>query len=238
MPVKIGHALIIATTLLTTACAKPMELPFDLGSIDLGAFDLSNSAQKEHVKRHEAALNAAEPDHIVALNGDNNALFVLPQIPWPLDANKVDVTQKVHATWQNGQSADFEARLSLAPGHVRMVMLDPMGRRAMQINWSRTELDFQRADWMPAAFDPARMLADIMMVYWPTEILRDALPSNMVLVSNPDNRQIAVINEDDDNTPYTTISYPANDRWQGDASLSNIRDGYALHIRSSRIGTQ
>jgi hypothetical protein len=238
MPVKIGHALIIATALLTAACAKPMELPFDLGSIDLSALDLSNSAQKEHVKRHEAALNAARPDHIVALNGENNALFVLPEIPWPLDANTVDVTQKVHATWQNGQSADFEARLSMAPGHVRMVMLDQMGRRAMQVNWSRTELDFQRANWMPDAFDPARMLADLMMVYWPTDILRDALPSNMVLVSNPENRQIATLDENGDDTPYTAITYPAPDRWQGEASLTNIRDGYKLLIRSSRIGTQ
>ncbi|AUG53601.1 DUF3261 domain-containing protein [Thalassospira marina] len=230
---KFGPAFIIATSLFTAACSAPMELPFDMGTIDF-----SNSQQKEHAKQHEAALNAADPDHIVALNGDNNALFVLPEIPWPLDANRVDVMQKVYATWQNGRSADFQARIGLEPGHVRIVMLDQMGRRAMQVNWSRTELTFQRADWMPAGFDPARMLADIMMVYWPTEMVRDALPANMMLVSNPDNREIAIIDEDGKSTPYSTVTYPAKDRWVGSASLDNLRDGYQLEINSSRIGTQ
>ncbi|RCK51682.1 hypothetical protein TH25_08320 [Thalassospira profundimaris] len=235
---KFGPAFIIAASLLTAACTKPMELPFDMGTLDLGAFDFSNSQQKEHAKRHEAALNAAEPDHIVALNHDQNALFVLPQMPWAKDANRVDVIQKVHATWQNGQSVDFQARISLAPRQVHMVMLDPMGRRAMQVNWSERGLSFEKADWMPDAFDPARMLVDIMMVYWPTNIVRDALPADMAMVSNPDNRQIVTIDEDGTKTPYSTITYPEKDRWQGAASLHNLRDGYQIDIQSSRIDSQ
>ena len=235
---KFGPAFIIATSLLTAACTKPMELPFDLGTIDLGSFSFSKSQQKEHAERHEAALNAAEPDHIVALNTDKNALFVLPQMPWPDTADRVDAIQKVHATWKNGQSIDFQARIGLAPGQVHMVMLDPMGRRAMQVNWSERDLSFEMANWMPDHFDPARMLVDIMMVYWPTNIVRDALPANMAIVSNPDNRQIVTIDEDGKSVPYSTITYPEQDRWQGAASLKNLRDGYQIDIQSSRIDSQ
>ncbi|MFC4233706.1 DUF3261 domain-containing protein [Thalassospira xianhensis] len=167
---------------------------------------------------------------------DEGYQFTLPEQPWT-DDDAIDVTQQVTAGWKNGSSTEtgtFQARLSLERDHVRIVMIDDLGRRAIDIDWTTDALSVQTADWLPATLDAKRMLADIIMVYWPLDVVRDALPGNMSIRETMGERMLRM---DDSGRAYARIERPIRDVWQGVAKLRNERFGYAITIRSQRTGS-
>lgn len=167
---------------------------------------------------------------------DEGYQFTLPEQPWT-DDDAIDVTQQVTAGWKNGSSTEigtFQARLSLERDHVRIVMIDDLGRRAIDIDWTPDALSVQTADWLPATLDAKRMLADIIMVYWPLDVVRDALPGNMSIRETMGERMLRM---DDSGRAYARIERPIRDVWQGVANLRNERFGYAITIRSQRTGS-
>ncbi len=169
---------------------------------------------------------------------DEGYEFTLPEQPWA-DDDAIDVTQQVTASWKNADSNEtetgtFQARLSLERDHVRIVMIDDLGRRAIDIDWSTDALSVQTADWLPATLDARRMLADIVMVYWPLDVVRDALPGNMSIRETMGERMLRM---DDSGRAYARIERPIRDVWQGVANLRNERFGYAITIRAQRTGS-
>ncbi|MBO9509246.1 DUF3261 domain-containing protein [Thalassospira sp. A3_1] len=169
---------------------------------------------------------------------DEGYEFTLPEQPWA-DDDTIDVTQQVTASWKNTSSNEtetgtFQARLSLEHDHVRIVMIDDLGRRAIDIDWSTDALSVQTADWLPKTLDAGRMLADIVMVYWPLDVVRDALPGNMSIRETMGERMLRM---DDNGRAYARIERPIRDVWQGVANLRNERFGYVITIRSQRTGS-
>ncbi|WP_404420655.1 DUF3261 domain-containing protein [Thalassospira australica] len=166
---------------------------------------------------------------------DEGYEFTLPEQPWTND-DAIDVTQQVTANWQTANSSEtgtgtFQARLSLERDHARIVMIDDLGRRAIDIDWTPDALSVQTADWLPATLDAKRMLADIVMVYWPLDIVRDALPGNMSIRETMGERMLRM---DNSGRAYARIERPIRDVWQGVAKLRNERFGYAITIQSKR----
>lgn len=169
---------------------------------------------------------------------DEGYAFTLPEQPWT-DDDAIDVTQQVTASWKNTSSNEtetgtFQARLSLERDHVRIVMIDDLGRRAIDIDWTTDALSVQTADWLPATLDARRMLADIIIVYWPLDVVRDALPGSMSIRETMGERMLRM---DDSGRAYARIERPIRDVWQGVANLRNERFGYAITIRSQRTGS-
>ena len=169
---------------------------------------------------------------------DEGYEFTLPEQPWT-DDDAIDVTQQVTANWKNTSSNEtetgtFQARISLERDHARIVMIDDLGRRAIDIDWSTDALSVQTADWLPATLDARRMLADIVMVYWPLDVVRDALPRDLSIRETMGERTLRI---DSNGRFYARIERPVRDVWQGFAKIRNERFGYVITIQSKHTGS-
>ncbi|WP_286792508.1 DUF3261 domain-containing protein [Thalassospira sp. UBA4513] len=161
--------------------------------------------------------------------------FTLPAAPWDEDET-IDVTQQVEATWNNqaqSGTATFQGRINIQPDRARIVLIDDLGRRAVEIDWTAEEIIIQNANWLPQEFDTKRLLADIVMTYWPLDAVEDALPDNMSVHEGFGERTIRL---DDTGRKYATIEHPIKDVWQGQAILKNQQFNYRIKINSIRTG--
>lgn len=162
--------------------------------------------------------------------------FMLPAAPWDEDET-IDVAQQVEATWdtqpQSGTAA-FQGLINIQPDRARIVMIDDLGRRAIDIDWTPQEIMIQKASWLPQDFDTKRLLADIVMTYWPVDAVKDALPDNMSVHDGFGERTIRL---NDTGRKYATIERPIKDIWQGQATLENHHFKYRIKINSLRTGT-
>lgn len=157
----------------------------------------------------------------------------LPREPWPANAGTVDVEQQIVARAPDGSTNEFAARLAMKPGDVHIVMLDGLGRRAIDAHWTAASLDVSAADWLPRQVDPRRALADVILVYWPQDVLRQALPATAELLQMEGER---VILDRQTGKRLVEISRPQPDQWEGAASLANLDLGYSLTIGSRKLG--
>lgn len=140
----------------------------------------------------------------------------------------VEAVQLVTAS-HGGDSFTFEGRLSVNADRLILVTTDGMGRRAMTIRWSNGQLTVDKASWLPAGLPPpANMLADIMLMYWPVEVLRAHVDGASVETDGT-SRSLRR-----DGTVMVEISGAA-DPWNGTVSLYNRVWEYRIHVVSSRL---
>jgi hypothetical protein len=171
--------------------------------------------------------------HTVALA--DGLEFTLPAAPWDEDET-IDVAQQVEATWNNqtqSGTTTFQGRINIQPDHARIIMIDDLGRRAVEIDWTAQEIIIQKANWLPQGFDAKRLLADIVMTYWPLDIVENSLPDNMSVRDGLGERTIRL---DDTGRKYATIERPIRDVWQGQTTLENHHFKYRIKINSIRTG--
>lgn len=182
---------------------------------------------------------AISPSHTIVLAPGTR--ITLPGNPWD-NAQSLEATQQVTAQWprkdgeQNSQpgSATFLARISATQGDVKIAVIDDLGRRAITIDWTRETLDIVKADWVPDALDPERLLADMVMTYWPTDVVSDTVDDDMIVEETMGQRTLRTR---DDGLVFAVIERPIRDPWQGVATLQNQKLGYILTIRSQRLGS-
>lgn len=140
----------------------------------------------------------------------------------------VEVVQLVTAS-HGGDAFIFEGRLSVTPAGLILVTTDGMGRRAMTIRWSNGQLAVDKASWLPAGLPPpANMLADIMLMYWPVEVLRAHVDGASVEADGT-SRSLRR-----DGAVMVEISRAA-DPWNGTVSLHNRAWEYRIQVVSSRL---
>lgn len=162
--------------------------------------------------------------------------FTLPDVPWEKDET-IDVVQQVEASWDTqteAGTATFQGRINIQPDHAQIVMIDDIGRRAIEIDWTSKEIIIQKANWLPQGVDAKRLLADIVMTYWPLDTVEDALPEHMSVRDGLGERTIRL---DDTGRKYAAIERPIRDVWQGQATLENRLFKYRIKINSIRTGT-
>lgn len=68
-----------------------------------------------------------------------------------------------------------QARLQLTDTEIRLVALDMLGRRAMDVRWGVDGFDSNTADWLPDLVQPEDVLADLVLIYWPLDKLQPLL---------------------------------------------------------------
>ena len=124
------------------------------------------------------------------------------------------------------QRDQIDALLEVDAHQVRLVM-HQVGQSALKLRWDGSALVQSRAEWLPAALDGARVLADIQLVYWPAEQIQQALPAGWRLSAAPDQRQLHFGDE-----LVVTVEYlgPRHQR------LTHARYGYSLDIQSIEAG--
>lgn len=142
----------------------------------------------------------------------------------------VEVSQLVTARYGD-QSFTFESHISATPERFLMVGLDSLGRRGMTITWSGTTIDYDAAPWLPGQLRPENVLADMVLLYWPEDIVRQALaPSGGEVTSAPGRRTISK-----NGSPIVEIEYrPAagGSFWSGELRYRNLPFNYQLDVLS------
>ncbi|CDK98461.1 conserved protein of unknown function [Magnetospirillum gryphiswaldense MSR-1 v2] len=140
----------------------------------------------------------------------------------------VEAAQLVTAS-HGGDGFTFEGRLSVNADRLILVTTDGMGRRAMTIRWGNGSLEVDKASWLPASLPPpANMLADIMLMYWPVEVLRTHVDGASVEADGT-SRSLRR-----DGAVMVEISGDA-DPWNGSVTLHNRVWEYRIHVVSSRL---
>lgn len=140
----------------------------------------------------------------------------------------VEAVQLVTAS-HGGDSFTFEGRLSVNADRLILVTTDGMGRRAMTIRWGNGSLEVDKASWLPASLPPpANMLADIMLMYWPVEVLRTHVDGALVEADGT-SRSLRR-----DGALVVDISHQP-DPWNGSITLHNRVWEYRIHVISSRL---
>jgi hypothetical protein len=157
--------------------------------------------------------------------------FIAPntrfRIPPPTLLNQtIAVAQTVQADY-GGLGLVFEAQIAVTPEGLDLVALDGLGRRALTITWQSHDPTTEAAPWLPASVNPANMLADIALLYWPEALLRPALLAGGArLEASTTQRSIFAGVEE-----VVRIDY-ARPGWGGQALLRNLAFGYSLRVNS------
>lgn len=181
-------------------------------------------------------VNASVRDLVVP-DGENDVFLTLPANPWKA-ADPINIAQQVSATWTDPEAAEtkerttFIARIAITTSHVMVTVLDGLGRRALDIDWTESALNVTRADWLPDRIDARRLLADMFVTYWPLDDVKNALGYGMTIQQTPSGR---IIHSDHTQNALITVTRPATDPWQGTATLHNACHGYTLTINSQRM---
>lgn len=140
----------------------------------------------------------------------------------------VEVAQMVIAS-HGDDSITFEGRLSVQVDGVALVVMDGLGRRAMSVRWSGGRLSVDKASWLPGTMPPpANMLADIMLMYWPAEILAASLDGAVIEDADGIRRLRR------DGTVIVEIHHDG-DPWNGTVDLSNRVWDYRVQVASTRL---
>lgn len=165
------------------------------------------------------------------LSGASLARGVVFEFPSPETlGRRVESAQLVTAEVA-GQKILFEARVSVTKEQFQLVGTDPMGRRAMSVDYVDGSYRAQKADWVPALVDPNRVLADFMLIFWPRAPLAKTLAASGVELIDQGQTRIIRLNGHE----LVTIDYKKTG-WRGHARLKNHSLGYAIDVRSAELG--
>jgi|SRR5688572_14792542 hypothetical protein len=170
-------------------------------------------------------------------DADGRRVALAPGVAFALPApaalgRSVDAAQLIEAR-HGERTLAFEGRLSVTPERLRLVGTDMLGRRALSADWDGTRLGIETASWLPSALRPANMIGDIMLLFWPEDVVRLALaPAGATLTEEPRSRLVRAGTRQIARIDYTPDRARA---WRGQARYENFGWGYALVIRSTEI---
>ena len=106
------------------------------------------------------------------------------------------------------------------------LVIHAQGQVALRLDWDGKDLKQQRALFLPAALDGARVLSDLQLVFWPVDAIAASLPVGWSLRDEYSRR---VLRQGD--TVIATVDYPQPLQ----ARLEQHALGYTLDIVSSEI---
>ncbi len=125
----------------------------------------------------------------------------------------------------------FEGHIDVTHGRFRMAVLDPLGRKALTVDWTGTDIAYDAAPWFPDRLRPQNMLADLVLIYWPPEVLRRALaPAHAEFEAAPDHR--AVRRDGTELIRADITPGPGGDPDRARVQYRNAGFGYSLDIRA------
>tara|TARA_R110000868_G_scaffold102678_2_gene282875 strand:+ start:9800 stop:10369 length:570 start_codon:yes stop_codon:yes gene_type:complete len=146
----------------------------------------------------------------------------------PTFAAGLAVNQLVQARYQD-QHQVFQSFIQSGEGRLGIVMSVPSGPRIMRINWSGGNISSQKESIAPVALSPQRMLADLLLVYASDDVLKKALHGAVLEADGYGSRKLV-----QGGKVIIAVTRPADDIWNGRATLKNFAFDYELSIQSQR----
>lgn len=155
-------------------------------------------------------------------------------MPSPADLGRsVEATQLVTVRYGN-QDFAFEAHIHATPENFLLVGFDLMGRKIMTINWAKESTSFETAPWVPKQLRAENILADIVLLYWPDNIVRKSLDKTVKLNSTAHVRTIILDHKIIWQADYQLKS--KHDLWSGKLHYHNLAWDYEFNIESAETG--
>ena len=151
-------------------------------------------------------------------------------LPRPTDLGRsLDVSQFVTVEYAD-QTFTFEGQISATPERFLLAIVDPVGRRALTITWTDQSIRYDAAPWYPQAVRPENILADLILLYWPEEIVRAALHgSGGSLLVGVHDRSILLAGRE---VIHADFQPRRTDPWSGTAHYQNRAWHYDMRIQS------
>lgn len=147
-----------------------------------------------------------------------------PLAPQTLGAS-ITVRQQVTARFA-GEMRSLQVALKVAPADLSLIGLTAMGQRLFTLSWNGRRAKLETVVDSMADIDPARILADLQLAYWPLAALRAALPDNLRLEQYGTARVLWR-----DGEVLWFASSETADRWASTLTLYDARAGYLLTIQ-------
>jgi len=153
--------------------------------------------------------------------------LTLPERP-PF-GREANVVQLVQAVYQDRKET-FQAVIASKEDRMTLVMTVPNGPRIMSFEWGGNGLRATFEPVAPKGLSAEHMLADILTIYAPPEVLGRILDGAALTVNPDGSRELTK-----DGKPIISVTFPARSTanpWNGRAVLENIVFGYKLSITS------
>ncbi len=131
---------------------------------------------------------------------------------------------------RDGRSFVSDVRLSVRPDRLLLVAQDMLGQRLMTVTWTGAGITDERAPTLPPSVSPVGLLADLVAISAPEEVVRRALaPLGATLVVQDGQRIVSLGSQE---TLRATLGWTAGAPWTGRMSYRNVRAGYAVEVQS------
>lgn len=147
----------------------------------------------------------------------------------PPFAGPVGATQLVQARYRERHEM-FQSTIEASSEHFIVAMTVPSGPGIMRLDWRHRSISAKKESIAPDNLTPERMLADLMLVYAPDDVLRAALAGGNVVIAGESTRTLFK-----DGRAVVKVTRPSGDLWNGHATLVNYAYDYALDIQSRRV---
>ena len=161
---------------------------------------------------------------------------VAPAPTWPLLGPSAlgesqQVRQVLHAAY-GATTVGLQCVVTVTPDGLEVVGVTALGQRAFTVEYDGEHVKAERAPQMPATVDPARLVNDLELVYWPLAALESALSPLGWTVSEPfaGTRRLTR-----DGHLIAEVHYADAHPWSGRVWLSNFAAHYSLSIESAPL---
>jgi hypothetical protein len=144
----------------------------------------------------------------------------------------IEAVQMVSAH-RDGKTMVFEAHLSITPERVLLVGVDPTGQRLMTVTWRGTGITVEKSPFLPKEVQPGAMLADLVALYWPEDVVRQVLAkSGATLTADAAGRQVLLHGK-----PVLQATYQngSSDPWKGGLHYRNLAWGYDIDVQTLQV---
>ena len=157
--------------------------------------------------------------------------LLTPMAPETLGA-VVEVRQQITARF-GGDTRTMQVALKVAPNDLTLIGLTAVGQRLFTLSWNGRHAELVSSVDQLEDMDPARILADLQLAYWPLPALRAALPDGLRLEQYGTARVLWR-----DSELLWVASSQTTERWTSTITLYNARIGYRLTIRPLALGAR
>lgn len=133
----------------------------------------------------------------------------------------------------SGNSISFEALLNIQPTEVSLVAVDPIGRRALTLNWDGTQLTVEKAPFLPDSLRVEWLMADMIAVYWPAPVVQRSLAATSAKVEDRGGRRI--ISADGAELLKADYAWTGKSGLVGTMKYENLSWGYTVSVKSLEV---
>jgi hypothetical protein len=134
-----------------------------------------------------------------------------------------------------GNAMSFEVLLNIQPSEVNLVAVDPLGRRALTLNWDGARLAVEKATFLPGSIRPDCLLADLIAVYWPAPVVQRALAATGAKVEDQGHRRVIAAGGYE--LLKADYAWMAKSGLVGTMKYENLSWGYTVSVKSLEAKT-